>query len=146
MGFCTTREYEEFLEAAPSFEQMLVRSGISLLKYYLDITQGTGAAGCAERREDPLKQWKISPIDEAAQKHWRDYSRARDSMLLRTHHADAPWMVVRANDKQQARLNVIRDVLRRVPSAKKHRHAAPADPRVVRKFHPTLLSSGWVAP
>jgi hypothetical protein len=67
-------------------------------------------------------------------------------MLLRTHHADAPWMVVRANDKEQTRLNVIRDVLRRVPSAKKHRHAAAADPRVVREFHPTLLSSGWVAP
>jgi len=146
MKFCTPAEHEDFLEAAPRFERLLVRSGTVLLKYYLDITRKEQARRLRERRKDPLKQWKISPVDEAAQKHWRDYSRARDSMLLRTHHADAPWMVVRANDKEQTRLNVIRDVLRRVPSAKKHRHAAAADPRVVREFHPTLLSSGWVAP
>ena len=86
MKFCTPAEHEDFLEAAPRFERLLVRSGTVLLKYYLDIARKEQARRLRERRKDPLKQWKISPVDEAAQKHWRDYSRARDSMLT----ANAP--------------------------------------------------------
>jgi polyphosphate kinase 2 len=146
MKFCTRAEHQAFLEAAPGFEQMLVRSGIHLLKYYLDISRKEQARRLRERRRDPLKQWKLSPVDQAAQRHWRDYSRARDSMLLRTHHRDAPWVVVRADDKHQARLNVIRDMLARVPAPGVTRQLAHPDPRVVREFSERLLSSGWVAP
>jgi polyphosphate kinase len=145
MGFCTPAEHEHFLEAAPRFERLLVRSGTFLLKYYLDITRKEQQHRLEARRKDPLKQWKISPVDDAAQKHWKDYSRARDSMLLRTHHADAPWLVVRANDKQQTRLNVIRDILGRVPSGLKLARSQAPDPRVVREFRPGLLRSGWIA-
>ena len=145
MKFCTRAQREAFLEDAPRFERMLVQSGIALLKYYLDISRPEQARRLRERRHDPLKQWKISPVDEAAQQHWRDYSRARDAMLLRTHHRDAPWVVVRADDKQQARLNVIRDLLARVPAPQvKRKHTRP-DPRVARQFDADLLESGWVA-
>jgi polyphosphate kinase len=145
MKFCTRREREAFLEAAPRFERMLVRAGIFLLKYYLDITRAEQARRLRARRRDPLKQWKISPVDEAAQRHWKDYSRARDSMLRHTHHPDAPWIVVRADDKHQARLNVIRDMLARVPPAEVNRRYARPDPRVAREFDASLLSSGWLA-
>jgi polyphosphate kinase 2 (PPK2 family) len=146
MKFCTRAEHQAFLEAAPGFEQMLVRSGIHLLKYYLDISRKEQARRLRERRRDPLKQWKLSPVDEAAQRHWDDYSRARDSMLRLTHHRDAPWVVVRADDKHQARLNVIRDMLARVPAPDVERKLARPDPRVLREFSERLLSSGWVAP
>ena len=84
-------------------------------------------------------------MDEAAQKLWHEYSRARNSMLLRTQHEDAPWIVVRANSKPQARLNVIRDILMRLPGRAK-RHAERPDARVIREFRENLISSGWVAP
>jgi polyphosphate kinase 2 (PPK2 family) len=124
---------------------MLARSGISLVKYYLDISRREQARRLRARRHDPLKQWKISPVDEAAQRHWRDYSRARDSMLLRTHQADAPWIIVRADDKHQARLNVIRDMLVRLKLRDGKRRPPRPDPHVAREFDPRLLSSGWVA-
>ncbi len=145
MHFCTPDEHEEFLEAAPRFERLLVRSGTRILKYYLDISRKEQARRLKARRKDPLKQWKISPVDQAAQAHWSDYSRARDSMLQRTHHDDAPWMVVRADNKQQARLNVIRDMLSRVPTGKKRRTTPRPDPRIVREFRDSLIASGWVA-
>jgi len=145
MKFCSVAEHEAFLEAAPGFERMLVHSGIFLLKYYLDITRKEQARRLADRERDPLKQWKISPVDQAAQKHWRDYSRARDSMFLRTHSEDAPWIVVRADDKKQARLNVIRDILMRVPGKERKQGDICPDPRVAREFTETLLSSQWVA-
>ena len=145
MKYCTRAEHEAFLQAAPRFERMLVHSGISVLKYYLDISRREQARRLRERRRDPLKQWKISAVDEAAQRHWRDYSRARDTMLLRTHHAEAPWILIRADDKRQTRLNVIRDILARIPSPDARRKLARPDPRVAREFHQGLLRSGWVA-
>ncbi|HEV2229289.1 MAG TPA: polyphosphate kinase 2 [Steroidobacteraceae bacterium] len=145
MKFCTRAEHDAFLESAPGFERMLVRSGIHLLKYYLDITRPEQARRLRERRRDPLKQWKLSPVDEAAQRHWNDYSRARDQMFLRTHTREAPWMVVRADDKRQARLNVIRDILARVPAPDVARRLARPDARVLREFTEPLLGSGWVA-
>ncbi|HWW32176.1 MAG TPA: polyphosphate kinase 2 [Steroidobacteraceae bacterium] len=145
MRFCTRAEHEAFLEAAPGFERMLVRSGIHLLKYYLDISRTEQGRRLRERRRDPLKQWKLSPVDEAAQQHWGDYSRARDQMFLRTHTRDAPWMVVRANDKRQARLNVIRDILARVPAPDVKRKLARPDARVVCEFSESLFGSGFVA-
>lgn len=145
MHYCTAKEAEAFLRAAPEFERMLVRSGINLLKYYLDISKPEQARRLRERRRDPLKQWKLSPVDEAAQKHWHDYSRARDAMLTRTHHQDGPWTVVRADHKHQARLNVIRDILARVSYARSKRKAPAADPQVAREFSGNLVTSGWLA-
>jgi len=145
MKFCTREQHQAFLEAAPGFERMLVRSGIFVLKYYLDITRGEQKRRLRARRRDPLKQWKLSPVDKVAQKHWRDYSRARDKMLLHTHHKDAPWIVVRADDKRHARLNVIRDMLARIPTPDANAKRARPDPRVAREFRESLLHSGWVA-
>ncbi|EQD69649.1 polyphosphate kinase 2, partial [mine drainage metagenome] len=106
MGFCTETQYEEFIETVPVFEQMLVRSGIHLFKYYLDIDKTEQKRRLKDRLSDPLKQWKMSPIDAVAQKHWKDYSAARNAMFARTHSAMAPWTVVRANDKKRARLSL----------------------------------------
>ncbi len=145
MHYCTAKEAEAFLRSAPEFERMLVRSGIILLKYYLDISKREQARRLQERRQDPLKQWKLSPVDEAAQAHWREYSRARDSMLTRTHHEDVPWIVVRADHKHEARLNIIRDILARVPYAGARKSAARVDPEVTRKFQARLIRSGWLA-
>ena len=145
MGYCTLKQAEAFLHAAPEFERMLVKSGIVLLEYYLDISRREQAARLRERRRDPLKQWKLSPVDEAAQARWSRYSRARDAMLTHTHHPDAPWIVVKADSKHAARLNVIRDILTRVsyPGAKKQGRLAESD--VTQKFRVDLINSGWLA-
>ena len=99
MRFCTTEEYEEFLETVLGFELMLVRAGIKLTKYYLDISKKEQRRRLAERARDPLTQWKTSPIDAKALKYWKDYSRARDEMLRRTHSVIAPWRIVRATTR-----------------------------------------------
>lgn len=119
MGFCTDEEYQEFFDSVVEFEQMLIRSGITLMKYYLDITREEQAERLDARKRDPLKQWKISPIDEQALNYWDQYSQARDIMLARTHHATSPWMIVHADNKRDARLHVISDVLRRLDYAGK---------------------------
>ena len=111
MKFCTRRERDAFLQSAPRFERMLARSGIFVLKYYLDISRAEQKRRLRARRHDPLKQWKISPVDEAALKHWKDYSKARDEMFRRTNHAHGPWRVVAADVKKHARLELMRDVI-----------------------------------
>ncbi len=146
MKYCTRAQRDEFLEAVPRFERMLVRSGIELLKYYLDISRKEQKARLRERRTDPLKQWKLSPVDQAAQRHWDDYSKARNKMLARTHHEDAPWIVVRADDKRKARLNVIRDILTRAYYVDGKSKRQKPDPHVAREFAADLLESGWLAP
>jgi polyphosphate kinase len=111
MGFAKPREIEAFFQSVVPFEEMLIRDGIELRKYYLDIDKKEQKKRLKARRDDPLKQWKISPIDEAAQKHWDDYSKARDEMFERTSHAAAPWKIVKADVKKIARLEMIRDLL-----------------------------------
>ncbi len=146
MGFCTTREAEQFLEDAPVFEGLLVRSGIRLLKYYLDITKDEQRKRLKEREKDPLTQWKVSPIDETALKHWKDYSRARNEMLARTHTLIVPWHVVRADDKQRARLNVIRDLLSRLDYSGRSPKIRPPDPEIVFPYSDAALEAGLIAP
>jgi polyphosphate kinase 2 len=146
MRYCTRTQRDEFLEAVPRFERMLARSGISLLKYYLDISQEEQKSRLRARRKDPLKQWKLSPVDQAAQRHWHDYSKARNKMLLRTHQDAAPWIVVRANDKRRARLNVIRDILTRVRYTNGKRKESRPDPSIARAFTEKLIHSSWLAP
>ncbi len=111
MGFCTPEEYEIFMNTVTTFEELLVGSGIKLFKYYLDITRKEQVRRLRDRKQDPLKQWKISPVDEKAARKWKAYGRARDAMLLRTHHLAAPWTVVHADDKKQTRLNLLRHLL-----------------------------------
>ncbi|MGC8506710.1 MAG: polyphosphate kinase 2 [Thiomonas sp.] len=145
MGFCTEAQYEEFMETVPVFEQMLVRSGIQLFKYYLDIDKAEQRRRLKARLTDPLKQWKMSPIDAAAQKHWKDYSVARNAMFARTHTPTAPWTVVRANDKKLARINLVMDLLTRLDYAGKDHGLLCPDPDVVFSYTHDAVTQGRVA-
>jgi len=131
MGFCSAAEYDAFLNSVPDFEKMLVQSGIRLFKYYLDISKDEQKRRLKDRKMDPLKQWKISPIDEQAVKYWKPYSAARDAMLARTHSVAAPWTLVHADDKKRARIGIIKDILGRLPYADKDKRLAGADPEIV---------------
>jgi polyphosphate kinase 2 len=136
MGFCTKAEYQEFMQSVPKFEEMLVHSGIKLLKYYLDISKAEQKRRLADRKRDPLKQWKSSPIDAVAIKHWKAYSEARDEMLLQTHTTVAPWRLVLADNKRLARLNLIRDILSTLHYAGKKNKLVQPDLSIVFEFAP----------
>ena len=145
MGFCSKRQTEAFLEDAPAFEALLVRAGITLLKYYLDITRREQKRRLAAREHDPLTQWKVSPIDEKALAHWKDYSHARDTMFARTHTGSAPWTVVRADDKRRARLNVIRDMLSRLDYAGKQKRLIRPDRKIVFPYSEEAIEARLIA-
>ena len=113
MGFCTRKEYKSFFTDVALFEQMLVDSGFIIFKYYLDISKKEQESRLEDREKDPLKQWKISPIDKEAAKYWKDYSVARDEMLLKTNFNHAPWFIVNADDKDEAHINLITHLLNR---------------------------------
>jgi polyphosphate kinase 2 len=115
MGFCSDDDYEEFFRSAPEFERMLVRSGIRLIKYWFSITDEEQQFRFKARIVDPLKQWKLSPMDVESRRRWEDYTKAKEIMLERTHIPEAPWWVVQAVDKKRARLNCIRHLLGQVP-------------------------------
>ncbi|MEO5995703.1 MAG: polyphosphate kinase 2 [Chitinophagaceae bacterium] len=114
MGFCTDKQYKSFFTEVASFENGLVEGGFIILKYYLDISKKEQEDRLEDRRKDPLKQWKISPIDEVAHKHWKDYSDARDEMLLKTNFKHAPWFIVNADNKHQTRIALISHLLDRM--------------------------------
>jgi len=145
MGFCTDAEHDEFMNSVGGFEEMLIRSGIRLSKYYLDISRDEQRRRIAERLESPLTQWKVSPIDRVANKKWRDYSRARDEMFARTHSAAAPWRIVRADDKRPARLNLIRDLLAHHDYDDKDESLLEIDDRMVFPYTKKAVNSGWIA-
>jgi polyphosphate kinase 2 len=145
MGFCTKDEYREFISTVPAFEEMLVRSGVKLLKYYLDISRDEQKNRLSQRRTDPLKQWKLSPIDKAAPKLWAEYSAARDAMLAATHTEVAPWTIVRTDDKRVARVNLIKDLLTRVHYRTKDKKLIAADPAVVFPFAEDVLEAKRLA-
>ncbi len=115
MGFCTDEEYEEFFRSVPEFERMLVRSGIKVNKYWFSITDDEQHLRFLGRIHDPLKQWKLSPMDLESRRRWEDYTRAKETMLERTHIPEAPWWVVQAVDKKKARLNCIHHLLGQFP-------------------------------
>jgi polyphosphate kinase 2 len=118
MGFCSDAEYQRFLAQCPGFERNLVDDGIVLLKYWLAVDQQEQEARFAERAENPLKRWKISPIDIAARAQYQAYGDARDAMIKRTHTDHAPWFVVDFNDQHRGRLNLIRHLLDHLPDRK----------------------------
>lgn len=115
MGFCSDDDYEEFFRSVPEFEKMLVRSGIRVIKYWFSINDEEQAARFVARINDPLKQWKLSPMDLESRRRWEDYTRAKEVMLERTHIPEAPWWVVQAVDKKRARLNCIHHLLSQLP-------------------------------
>ena len=115
MGFCTDDEYEEFFRTVPEFEKMLVRSGITLIKYWFSITDDEQHLRFLGRIHDPLKQWKLSPMDLESRVRWEAYTKAKETMLERTHIPEAPWWVVQAVDKKKARLNCIAHLLSQLP-------------------------------
>jgi len=115
MGFCTDEEYEEFLRSCPEFERMLVRSGITLIKYWFSVSDAEQEKRFQKRLKDPTKRWKLSPMDLEARNRWVDFSRAKDAMFAATDIPEAPWWVVEAEVKKRARLNVITHLLSQVP-------------------------------
>ncbi|MDP9963305.1 polyphosphate kinase 2 [Variovorax paradoxus] len=115
MGFCSDDEYEEFFRTVPEFEKMLVRSGIKLIKYWFSITDDEQHMRFLGRIHDPLKQWKLSPMDLESRRRWEEYTKAKEIMLERTHIPEAPWWVVQAVDKKKARLNCISHLLGQLP-------------------------------
>jgi polyphosphate kinase 2 len=115
MGFCSEADVEEFFRSVPEFERMLVRSGIRVIKYWFSITDEEQHLRFLGRIHDPLKQWKLSPMDLESRRRWEDYTRAKEAMLERTHIAEAPWWVVQAVDKKRARLNCIAHLLSLMP-------------------------------
>jgi polyphosphate kinase 2 len=145
MGFCTEAEHEEFMSSVSNFENMLVHSGVKLIKYYLDISKTEQKKRLENRKSDPLKQWKVSPIDDQAIKHWKAYSLARNEMLARSHNPIAPWILVRANDKHLARLNIIKDLLGRLHYSGKDKRLIRPDPQIVFAYDVSDLENGQLA-
>ena len=145
MEFCTDRQYESFLDDVLPFEHMLIGAGIQIMKYYLDIGKKEQKKRLRDRRHDPLKQWKTSPIDEVALKHWDAYTEARDLMLAQTSSPLSPWIVVRAEDKRLAHLNVIRDLIARLACPQTNKHLAVPDLKVVFPYDEARAKAGLLA-
>jgi polyphosphate kinase 2 len=145
MNFCTKAQVKTFFESVVPFEAMLVRDGIALRKYYLDISKHEQKKRLKERLEDPLKQWKSSPVDAAALGDWKKYGKARDEMFRKTNHPAAPWRIVRADVKKTARLEFIRDLLGSFDyKGKSHKLAAP-DRKIVFPWTPAAQNSDLIA-
>lgn len=132
MGFCSPTEYLEFMRQTPEIERMLVRSGIRLYKYWFSVTREEQRRRFAARETDPLKRWKLSPIDLASLNKWDDYTEAKEAMFFYTNTADAPWTIVKSNDKKRARLNCMRHFLSTIDYPDKDPDIATApDPLIV---------------
>ena len=143
MGFCTPEQTEHFLEEAPEFEKRITKDGIHLFKFWLSIGKEMQLKRFHDRRHDPLKVWKLSPVDLEALGKWDAYSKARDEMLKRTDKPHARWTIIRANDKRRGRLNVIRSVLDRIDFAGKDPHAiGKIDPKITMSAHDFLALDG----
>jgi polyphosphate kinase 2 len=132
MGFCSPSEYLEFLRQAPQIERMLVNSGIRLYKLWFSVTRKEQLRRFRSREQDPLKHWKLSPVDLASLDKWDDYTAAKQNMFFHTHTADAPWTVIKSDDKKRARLNAMRHLLYSLPYPNKNEEVACApDPLIV---------------
>jgi polyphosphate kinase len=130
MGFCTDEEYEEFFRAVPEFEKMLVRSGTILIKYWFSISDDEQHLRFMMRVHDPLKQWKLSPMDLESRRRWEQYTKAKEIMLQRTHVPEAPWWIVEGDDKKRARLNCMHHLLSQIPYTEIRRRRVTLPERV----------------
>jgi polyphosphate kinase 2 len=138
MGFCTDEEYEEFLRSCPEFERMIIRSGVTLIKYWFSVSDEEQERRFQARIANPTKRWKLSPMDLESRKRWADYSRAKDEMFRHTDIKQAPWWVVQADSKDRARLNCIHHLLSMVP------YSEPETPQI--HLPPRQDDSGYVRP
>lgn len=134
MGYCSDDEYEEFMATVGEFENLLLKSGFQLLKYYLDISKDEQCRRLQSRRNSLLKQWKISEVDKVALERWDAYSYYRDEMFRRTHDRENPWLVVQADNKRLARLNVMRDILSRLAPPEVREAVDQPDPAIVSAY------------
>ncbi len=135
MGFCNPQEYLEFMRQTPEVEQMIVRSGIRLFKYWFSVTQEEQHRRFASREVEPLKKWKLSPIDRLSIDKWDDYTEAKEAMFFYTDTADSPWIIVKSNDKKRARLECMRHFLNTLPYSGK-------DMQVVHEPDPLIIGAG----
>jgi polyphosphate kinase 2 len=136
MGFSTPNEYLEFMRQCPEFERMLARSGIWLFKYWFSVTQQEQMRRFKAREHDPLKQWKLSPMDRASMDRWDDYTEAKEAMFFYTDTADAPWTIIKSDDKKRARLETMRHFLASMPYPDKDNHVVhEPDPLIVGSSH-----------
>jgi len=142
MGFCTPAQHEAFLRDVPVFESMLNGSDLKVVKIWLDVSKKEQAKRLAERKDDPLKVLKSSPLDAAAQDKWGDYTAARDEMLRRTHSMPSPWVCVRGDHKKAARLAIIRHLVDTLAPADIAKTLPPADPDVLFPFELSALTDG----
>ena len=145
MSFCEPQEYLEFMRQTPDFERMLTRSGIRLYKYWFSVSQAEQKRRFAARATDPLKQWKLSPVDKASLDKWEDYTEAKEAMFFYTDTADAPWTVVKSNDKKRARLNCMRHFLSTLEYPDKNIELIGApDPLIVGQAHHVIRHASQV--
>ena len=145
MGFCAPTDYLEFMRQTPEFERMLTRSGIHLFKYWFSVTQDEQKRRFASRATDPLKQWKLSPIDKASLDKWDDYTEAKEAMFFYTDTADAPWTIIRSDDKKRARLNCMRHYLASLDYPGKDASVAlQPDPLIVSTAHGVLETASQI--
>jgi polyphosphate kinase 2 len=132
MGFCSANEYLEFMRQCPEIERMIVRSGVRLFKYWFSVTREEQRRRFDARETDPLKQWKLSPVDMASLDKWDDYTEAKEAMFFYTDTADAPWTIIKSNDKKRARLNCLQHFLSAMPYPNKNHHVVGGpDPLIV---------------
>ena len=145
MGFCSPAEYLEFMRQAPEFERMLVRSGVRLSKYWFSVTREEQRTRFKARETDPLKMWKLSPIDNASLDKWDDYTEAKEAMFFYTDTADAPWVIVKSNDKKRARLNCMKHFLSTIDYPNKdHEVIGTPDPLIVGRASQVLQGAGHI--
>ena len=141
MGFCSKKEHQRFLQQVPEFEHMLYEDGVTIIKFWFSISKEEQAKRFEARRQNPLKQWKLSPVDEKAQELWDSYTRYKEEMFSKTHATFSPWIIVKANDKQAARLESLRYVLNVLPY--KDKEVSPIrltpDPNVITRFHRKMV-------
>ena len=145
MGYCTPAEHEDFLRDVPAFERMLQEADIRLVKLWLDISKDVQAERLESRQKDPLKLLKSSSLDMVAQEKWKDYSKARDEMLSRTHTAIAPWICVRADHKKTARLSIMRHLLKTLAPGDIANTVPAPDPGILFSFEEAALTDGRLA-
>lgn len=141
MGFCTPEEYVEFIRQVPEFEHMLFENGVNIIKFWFSISQEEQKQRFKSRKTDPLKQWKLSPVDLQAQKMWNEVTHYKEEMFSRTHTSFAPWVIIKTNVKQQARLESIRYVLSlfEYDGKEKAKTVIYPDPNIVQRFHRSML-------
>jgi polyphosphate kinase 2 len=146
MGFCSKAEHDRFLELCPRMERYIVDGGIILIKLWLEVGQKEQERRFAARIDDPLRQWKLSPMDVESFQRWYDYSRARDVMLKATNSKEAPWFAVRSDDKRKARLNLISHILERIPHKRISRDRVKLPPRSDKgRYNDQLKGAKFVA-